>query len=223
MIMPVVDLRPKFGPIEQQGAPNACVAHAATSVVEAVLGVSDLSRLFVYWNARSYAGQTSYDAGCQPRYAMKSISQYGAPPESDWPYDTTKLTVKPSSYSYNTAQLIRPKIKAYQSVQSFSALKTALNQGLPVMFGMMVPDTFVSVTKYTGYQPGIAATSRWLGGHSMVVCGYDDAADGGKGMFLVRNSFGSNWGSNGYCWIGYEWFQNITTGKITDCWTIVPA
>jgi C1A family cysteine protease len=217
--MASVDLRAKFGPIEQQGLPNSCVAHAATSVVEAVLGVSDLSRLFVYWNARSYANQTGGDFGCQPRNAMKGLSQYGAPAETAWPYDTTKIVTKPDANAYNVAQPLRTKIKAYQSVQSFAAMKTALTQGLPVLFALMVPDTFASVTKYSGVQPGIAATTRWIGSHCMVACGFDDATQ----MVLVRNSFGTGFGQEGYCWFGYEWFANVTTGKVTDCWTILPV
>lgn len=214
----MIDLRHKFGPVEQQGQPNTCVAHAATSVVEAVLGVSDLSRLFVYWNARSYTGTTTRDAGCTPRNAMKSISQYGVPPESAWPYDLTRLHVKPDAAAYNDAQPIRTRIKAYQSVTTFAAMKSALSQGLPVMFSFSVPDTFVSVTKVTGVQPPMSATTRWIGSHAMVACGFDDST----GMVLVRNTFGTSWGQGGYCYMPYDWFQNLS-GRVFDCWTIVPV
>lgn len=216
--MASIDLRSKFGPVEQQGAPNSCVAHAVTSALEAILGLSDLSRLFVYWNARNYAGQAGYDAGCQPRNAVKGIAQFGAPIEPMWPYDTSKLTVKPNATAYASAATIKTRIKAYQSVTSLAAMKSALLQGLPVVFCFMVPNTFVSVTKYTGVQPPMAQTTRWIGGHAVVACGFDDAT----GMVLCRNSFGTSWGQSGYFWMPYDWFATFS-GRVTDAWTFIPA
>jgi C1A family cysteine protease len=215
----MMDLRSKFGPVEQQGAPNSCVAHAATSVVEAVLGVEDLSRLFVYWNARSYANQTGGDFGCQPRNAMKGISQYGAPDEMAWVYDTTMLTVKPDANAYNVAQPLRTRIKAYQSVTTLINMKAAIDLGRPVMFALMVPDTFVSQTKYDGFLPQWTASNKWLGGHAVVACGYDVFT---PNTILCRNSFGPNWGREGYFEMPYSWFPNFF-GKVTDAWTIVPV
>ena len=216
--MASIDLRSKFGPVEQQGAPNSCVAHAATSVLEAVLGVSDLSRLFVYYNARTYSGQQGSDAGCQPRNAMKGISQFGAPPETAWPYNTSSITVKPSADAYSVALPIRSRIKAYQSVTTLDALKSALSQGLPVMFAFMVPDTFVSVTKYNGIQPDFTSTTRWLGGHAVVAVGFNDD----NKTVNCRNSFGTNWGNQGYFTMGYNWFANMKS-RISDAWTFIPV
>lgn len=214
----MIDLRSKFGPVEQQGRPNTCVPHAATSVVEAVLGVSDLSRLFVYWNARTYTGTTSRDAGCTPRNAMRAISQFGVCPEGSWPYNVAQLHIRPSQAAFNEAAPLRSRIKAYQTVTNLAALKSALSQGLPVMFSMSVPDTYVSVTRFTGVQPPMAQTTSWVGSHAMVACGFDDAT----GMVLARNSFGTSWGQGGYCYMPYDWFTTMT-GRVSDAWTIVPA
>lgn len=218
--MAAVDLRSKFGPIEQQGVPNSCVAHAVTSTLEAILNRTDLSRLFVYYNARVYASQAGSDAGCSPRNAMKSISQYGVPPEAAWAYNTSKVVVKPSIAAYNEALVIRPRIKAYQSVQTFSAMKAALTQGLPVVFGLTVPEVFATQTKYNGVLPMWSLTTRWIGSHCVVAVGFDDATQ----MVLVRNSFGTGFGAKGYFEMPYTWFTtNITTGKVSDCWTFIPA
>jgi C1A family cysteine protease len=217
--MASVDLRSKFGPIEQQGAPNSCVAHAATSVVEAVLGVADLSRLFVYYNARVYANQAGGDFGCQPRNAVKGIAQFGAPSEMFWPYSTAVLTMKPDMNAYATAQPLRSRIKSYQSITSLAAMKSSLDLGLPVMFALMVPDTFVSRTKYDGFLPMWNTSNKWLGGHAVVACGYDVFT---PNTILCRNSFGSTWGREGYFEMPYAWFPNFY-GKATDAWTFVPA
>ncbi len=218
--MAAVDLRPRFGPVEQQGSGNACVAHAATSALEATLGVADLSRLFVYWNARSYAGQTGGDYGCQPRNAVKGITQYGAPAETAWPYDYTKVTVQPSATAYQSALGIRPRVKEYRSITSFDSMRSAMLAGLPVIFGMVVPDTFVSVAKPTGYLPMWTSTTKWIGRHAMCTAGFDDA----KGTVIVRNSFGPTWGSQGYFEMPYGWFSTLSsTSKVSDCWAFIPA
>lgn len=216
--MASIDLRSKFGPVEQQGMPNSCVAHAVTSALEATLGISDLSRLFVYWNARSYAGQTGSDAGCQPRNAVKGIANFGAPLELYYPYDTTKITVKPPVEAYNNAIGLKARIKAYQSVTSLVAMKSALSKGLPVIFGFQVPDTFVSVTKPTGVQPMYTSTTRWIGAHAAVAVGFDDETS----TVLCRNSFGPTWGNQGYFTMPYAWFATFGS-RVSDAWVFIPA
>ncbi|MBN1964342.1 MAG: PQQ-binding-like beta-propeller repeat protein, partial [Anaerolineae bacterium] len=69
-------------------------------------------------------------------------------------------------------------------------------------FGHFEPGT---VWEYTGPRTG---------GHAMAVVGYDDA----KQAFKVRNSWGSDWGEDGYCWIGYDTFLNPEPFVV--CWTI---
>lgn len=215
----MIDLRSKFGPVEQQGAPNSCVAHAATSVVEAVLGVQDLSRLFVYWNARSYAGQTGGDFGCQPRNAMKGISQFGAPAETEWPYNTSMITAKPSATAYAAALPLRSRIKSYASIRSLGDMKASLDLTRPVMFAMMCPDTFVSQTRFNGFLPMWTSANRWLGSHAVVACGYNVWT---PGTVLCRNTFGPTWGREGYFEMPDAWFSSFT-GRVSDAWTIIPA
>lgn len=215
----MIDLRHKFGPVEQQGAPNSCVAHAATSTLEAILGVSDLSRLFVYYNARLLANQQNFDAGCQPRNAMRGISMYGAPPETSWVYDVSRLTARPDTAAYTAGALIKPRVKSFQTVTSLTSLKTALGQELPVLFAFSVPDTFLTAAKFDGYLPMFTSSTKWIGSHAVVACGFDDSFK----AVLCRNSFGSNWGQGGYFWMDYGWFTRMTSSRVTDAWTFIPV
>ncbi len=220
ILPPSVDLRGKLGPVDQQGNTNACVSHAITTALEGSLGVSNQSRLFVYWNARVLAAQQTRDAGCTPRNAIRGIMANGSADETVWPYDISRLLVQPSADVFSAAGALKTKIKTYQSVTSLAALKTALAQGLPVAFGMTVPDTFVSITKYTGELPLPTSTTKWIGAHAMVAVGYDDT----KGAVLVRNSFGPLWGSQGHCWMPYGWFTTMTTGsRVSDAWAFIAA
>lgn len=49
-----------------------------------------------------------------------------------------------------------------------------------------------------------------VGGHAMTFVGYDMD----KRVLITRNSFGSNWGDNGYCYIPFEYAQN----EVMDAW-----
>ena len=52
---------------------------------------------------------------------------------------------------------------------------------------------------YPKYSPG--------GGHAMTVVGYDDTLNGGS--FRIVNSWGYQWGDNGYAWIRYSDFKKF--------------
>jgi C1A family cysteine protease len=50
-------------------------------------------------------------------------------------------------------------------------------------------------------------------GHAMVAVGYDDA----RKAFLIQNSWGRSWGSNGRGWFGYEfWKRNARAGFVVE-------
>ena len=54
-----------------------------------------------------------------------------------------------------------------------------------------------------------------LAGHCMLIIGYNDAyagPDGSIGAVCIQNSFGSDWGSDGYVWMAYPTFQAMAQG-----------
>jgi C1A family cysteine protease len=55
---------------------------------------------------------------------------------------------------------------------------------------------------------------RVLGGHAVMAVGYTDRFQ----CFIVRNSWGSNWGDQGHCYMPYKY---LTERKLSaDFWTI---
>jgi C1A family cysteine protease len=53
-----------------------------------------------------------------------------------------------------------------------------------------------------------------LGGHALLVVGYDDATQ----CFTVRNSWGDSWGDKGYCYIPYKYLTNSNLSS--DFWVL---
>lgn len=49
------------------------------------------------------------------------------------------------------------------------------------------------------------AGSRPYGGHAVLLVGYQDGEGEGGGRFLVRNSWGADWGERGYGRLPYAY------------------
>jgi len=82
-------------------------------------------------------------------------------------------------------------------------IKLSLLENKPAILGLMTPRSFVS-PKMRGaamWQP--KKSERGFFGHALVVVGFDDA----KNAFEVMNSWGEEWGENGFAWIDYEDFS----------------
>ena len=90
-----------------------------------------------------------------------------------------------------------------------SQLKAVLAGGLPVDFGFVVYSPFESeAVAKTGIVPMPAEHDYEMGGHSVLLVGYDDRAQ----TFLVRNSWGTGWGidGTGYFTLPYPYLEDPT-------------
>lgn len=97
--------------------------------------------------------------------------------------------------------------------EDLAELRLSLSKGLPVIFGMMVPKSYYAIGA-DGLMTMPSADEPRLGGHAQLVVGYDDD----KEVFIVRNSWGEEFGDKGYSYIPYEFFTSgyIVDGKYQD-------
>lgn len=80
-------------------------------------------------------------------------------------------------------------------------IKEMLAGNYPIIGGMAVDRGFNEVTSSGIYSPGLYAGEGY-GGHAVTIVGYDDFKAGGS--FLILNSYGSDWGMDGYFWLKYS-------------------
>src|SRR5258708_3273681 len=111
-----VDLRPKCTPIQDQGQLGSCTANALAGNLDylkkqKLQKVLDFSRLFIYYNERVIEHTTNTDSGAMIRDGIKTLAKLGACPESEWPYDVSKFTQKPTDKDY--ADALKYQIIAY--------------------------------------------------------------------------------------------------------------
>lgn len=216
---PKVDLRPQMPPVYDQGALGSCTAQAACAAFyfcqkKQKIFTFDPSKLFTYYTTRDIEGSTEEDAGAMIRDAIKSINKFGVCPESIWPYKAEKLTVKPTPTCYDTASR-HTAVSYSQVVQNINQLKGCLAAGYPFVFGMQVYDFFEGQDVATSGKVSMPGSyEEIIGYHAVLAVGYDDS----QKIFMIRNSWGAQWGIAGHFTLPYEYVLNPSL--TSDFWTI---
>lgn len=207
----LVDLRPFWGEIFEQGDLGSCTANSisgnarfALSKVEPNICLHP-SRLFIYYNARLISGEDiDEDDGLSIRDGCLALKKYGACNETIWPYNFIKFAKKPPTECYEDAK--KYKYFAYFSIaNNLNQIKQCLSQKNVVTFGAKLFDSFMSEhTRTTGIVAMPKEHEGSIGGHSMCIVGYNDETK----MFAVANSWSEEWGNNGFCFMPYDYISN---------------
>jgi C1A family cysteine protease len=208
-----IDLRNRLPPIYNQGNLGSCTANAVGAMVNYMQKIKFMpSRLFTYYTTLTLENTVNEDAGATLRNTMKSVSRYGVCPETLWPYIISRFAIKPSDESYVAAA--SHKIIEYVSVpHDQSSIETLLSKNFVIAFGFIVYSSFYAVSR-NGMARMPARGERVIGGHAVVLVGYDRS----RRLFIVRNSWGSNWGDKGYFYMPYDYV--LDRQRAFDFWVI---
>jgi len=227
-----VDLRPGFAhiPAYDQGQLGSCTANAIAGALQYdQAGQHEKrvmpSRLFIYYNERKMEGTVNSDAGAMIRDGIKSVAKVGACSEKTWPYsDDTRdnpspYQKQPTAAAYTEAE--KHQVLSYQRVpHSLLAMKACLAEKFPFVIGFTVYDSFEDPSwTSSGKMPIPAPNEGVLGGHAVLVVGYDDAQQ----SFIVRNSWGTDWAKKGYFFMPYLFALSTDSqhrSNASDFWTI---
>ena len=220
--------------LTQSGA--SCVGfasqyYALSTMYNIRLGIKDPSQkyshafdpYFVYSIVKSRDGENC-DEGSNFAEAFDILKKAGAkkmlfPPylvcDSSW--DKEKLsTTLPYTMPYSIDEWRYAKV----NYEFLPTAKNALYNDIPLIFGVGLTDSFnalssddsSSISSSSGLWEPKPYEDR-LGGHALTIVGYDDNKFGGA--FRVVNSWGRNWGDNGYFWMKYsDFIDNVKAAFI---------
>jgi len=216
-----VSLQQHCPKVFNQGEQGSCVAWASAYSARTILEAQRTGKnpdeiayspAFMY-NLISIDHNTCQ--GSYIKYAMDNLTEIGAVGFDEFKYDPKDCNRKPNTELKNKARkntikgfqrlTIEDKGKTYEML----AMKQNLAQGSPVIIGMMVGGSFMQAMegKDVWFPKNNDYNQNGFGGHAMTVVGYDDYKEGGA--FLLMNSWGENWGKNGFCWLRYSDFKEF--------------
>jgi len=208
----------KFAPaVGDQGQQGSCVAwssaYGARTILESVRTGQDpnstrFSPAFLY-------NQIGLN-GCDGSYinrAMDFMTRRGSISYEKFPYTDQDCSRKPDQQLLQEAAQYKMRGSNRLTVGDrtdqidLRAIKENLSQGAPVVIGMMVGGSYMQpMMGQDVWNPTDEDRSMMgFGGHAQCVVGYDDAKYGGA--FLIMNSWGPQWGTNGFAWVRYRDFK----------------
>ena len=205
-----VDLRKFLTSVERQVG-NSCVANAMAGAYEYLakreLGdAKDVSRLFIYYNARYLAGKPDKDTGSNMEKAIDGLIEYGACAEHLWPNEKDYINHEPAQEAYDHGANFKIVSAEYAETDR-NLWREVLADGYPITFAINTFSSFDDASKNKGRVPmpkasdNVRTTHGW---HAMLCVGYSDIDK----VFIVRNSWGEQWGDGGYCYMPYDYVMH---------------
>lgn len=202
-----VDLRESFPKIKTQGNIGTCSIFALSAIYEYILKCRtnkeyDLSERFVYYNACDKDKEK--DSGFSFNQILKVMEEKGICEEEFCPYDVELLQNPPEETAFEDAKS-HLVIEAKNVRIDHEEIRKALTDGYPVAISLRIYDSFDNCIKgFVEYPSDEEIQSENFGSHAMVICGYSDEDK----VYIVRNSWGTEFGDKGYCYIPYSYIEN---------------
>lgn len=211
-----IDLRNKMPRVFDQGTLGSCTANALCGIVGYLIPNFFGSRLFLYYNERKLENNIPDDSGATLESGIKCLLTYGICNENRWPYIISKFTVKPPNICYFDA-LKHKALQVKHIYNDLASMKASLANGKPFVVGIAIYKSFESrFVEKTGIVPmPNQKNEEFLGGHAVLCVGYNDI----KKIWIMRNSWGNNWGDRGYFYLPYQYLLDQKLS--TDMWCIM--
>lgn len=200
-----VDLSKGLPQARNQGKQHSCTAWATAFVVKSFQenrefgwGLDEahlFSPSFVYNQVNG-----GKDDGAKLLDVLQFVTDYGTVPYTAMPYDEKDFTSQPDPKLRAVAARFRGLGYRRVSANDYRHLQAHLAAGDPVIIVIAMYSDFLRHGMEQTQNIFRTTTGDALGNHAVVAVGYDNA----KHALKVINSWGPEWGDNGYGWIDYD-------------------
>jgi hypothetical protein len=225
-----VSLRPRFDALginaKNQGAQPSCSVFAIVSALEYQMSSPEgpapqFSEEYLIWATLQTLGRNNlslpkqdtpgYDIGFALTEVVQALRAYGIAFEAEVPYRLTTgdaPSVDISTEVINRAKQRNMATGFYVTGRSPEAeianIVQVLNSGVPVIVGLNWPDEqVIESTNIFDAQPGREKYS-----HAVLLVGYHATGPNIEdAVFLFKNSYGVQWGDQGYGAVSYRYLQ----------------
>jgi cathepsin H len=209
-------------PVRNQGSCGSCYAFSVANTIESAFAIKynrknavpnlspqqivDCS--YMRYVSNGYVGNSGCNGG-NDYFAFFYTMQNGLVSEQNYPYANTRKTCTVNRA--NRVTTVNGIFTASYTVGDFNAMKSiVLRQPLAVY--MYVASDFYTYSSgiYTGPNCRSSSTTCPIGiNHAVTIVGFGKDSVTGVPYWIVKNSWGTTWGQNGYF--------NIEMGKNTCC------
>lgn len=222
-----VDLQQYCTDVSNQQWESSCVANSSADAIELCNGVDGLeqtqiSRNQIYYNGRSIMtvdgvhNLSKDDHGMSVKAAFQAMHVFGICPETLWPYKPERVNERPDIRA--TWYALNNKLHSYYRIDGMDQMtldqvRAAIAGKHPVCFGIPVTEAFYKCGKGQVVPPPEGApfliTEKVIGRHCIMGMGNINEC------VKVRNSWGTDWGDDGYALLHPDWFSK---GFAEDPW-----
>ncbi len=209
---PTHDISKYLPQVRSQGSQGSCVAWATGYYLKSFHenledfhnGIStnknEMSPSFIFNQIK-----INSCSGSQIKTAFGLLLSSGITSLSDMPYDVNDCETQPTSQQNQNAQI--NKISTFHYLDGdilFDQARAFLLNDQPIVIGISIDRNYfgaIDASRNAIYRK----FKKVDGAHAMLVVGYNDS----KQAFKVVNSWGKEWGNNGFVWIDYKAFQEV--------------
>ena len=199
-----VDLRHSLPPVRDQGDRPTCLACATSDAHSIAHGCPPLSAEFLLYQAIQLAKTGNLVDGILFEEAAEALAQKGQPAETEWPYPL----VQPDPWVVPTITKVWKGELEHSGDSAVSSIARLLKADTPVVLGLKLSAAFLSPLSPPYI---ISPHGAGFGGHAVLAIGLGSGSAATQ-YFLIRNSWGDEWGDAGHAWLAAEYLADKHIG-----------